>query len=131
MLIDTSGWLSSLDIRDHRHEAAARLYAAARIRLTHSYVIAELVSLANSRKFSREITLNFLSILFDDPTVEIIWVNEVLTKRALELLKSRTDKSWSLVDAVSFVIMNDEGVVESLTTDHHFEQAGFIQLLES
>jgi len=46
------------------------------------------------------------------------------------LLKSRKDKFWSLVDATSFVVMQQLGIQESLTTDHHFEQAGFIRLLK-
>lgn len=131
MLIDTSGWLSSLDERDFRHERATTLYASAKRRITHSYVIAELVPLARKRGLSRKIILNFLSVLFDDPTIQIIWVDDALTIRALKLLQVRMDKSWSLCDAASFVIMKDRGIFESLTTDHHFEQAGFVQLLES
>ena len=49
----------------------------------------------------------------------------------MELLLNRPDKSWSLCDSVSFMIMGDERFIEALTTDHHFKQAGFIQLLES
>jgi predicted nucleic acid-binding protein len=30
---------------------------------------------------------------------------------------------------VSFVVMRDEGIAEALTTDHHFEQEGFVCLL--
>jgi predicted nucleic acid-binding protein len=48
----------------------------------------------------------------------------------MSLLQSRLDKDWSLCDAVSFVLMQQRGVTEALTTDHHFEQAGFVRLLE-
>jgi predicted nucleic acid-binding protein len=37
-------------------------------------------------------------------------------------------KSWSLVDATSFVVIRRFGIDEALTTDHHFEQAGFTRL---
>ena len=47
----------------------------------------------------------------------------------LELLKKRIDKSWSLCDAVSFVLLEERSRTEALTTDHHFEQAGFVRLL--
>jgi predicted nucleic acid-binding protein len=43
-------------------------------------------------------------------------------------LKARVDKDWSLVDASSFVVMPMLGIVEALTTDHHFLQAGFVRL---
>ena len=52
-----------------------------------------------------------------------------LHAEALTLLKSQRDKSYSLCDAVSFVLMRREDTVDALTTDRHFEQAGFRRLL--
>jgi predicted nucleic acid-binding protein len=43
--------------------------------------------------------------------------------------ESRPDKAWSLTDCISFVVMNQHGLTEALTGDHHFEQAGFTALL--
>ena len=31
-----------------------------------------------------------------------------------------------MTDCISFIVMGDEGITEALTTDSHFEQAGFI-----
>jgi hypothetical protein len=39
------------------------------------------------------------------------------------------DKDWGLTDCISFVVMKDTKMTEALTTDHHFEQAGFKALL--
>jgi uncharacterized protein len=50
-------------------------------------------------------------------------------QRALALFKQRLDKDWSLCDCVSFVTMSDSGISNALSTDHHFEQAGFSALL--
>ena len=50
-------------------------------------------------------------------------------ERGLALYRERPDKAWSLTDCISFVAMADEGLTESLTGDHHFEQAGFTALL--
>jgi predicted nucleic acid-binding protein len=44
-------------------------------------------------------------------------------------LLRRLDKDYSLCDAVSFIIMESEGITEAHTTDHHFEQEGFVRLL--
>ncbi|MGI9060786.1 MAG: type II toxin-antitoxin system VapC family toxin [Ktedonobacteraceae bacterium] len=55
-------------------------------------------------------------------------MNTELDAEAWMLLKNRIDKEWSLVDASSFVVMTRYGMTEALTTDHHFTQAGFVQL---
>jgi len=52
-------------------------------------------------------------------------------ERAQGLFCSRADKSWSLTDCTSFVIMEDRGIRDALTGDRHFEQAGFRALLWS
>ena len=49
-----------------------------------------------------------------------------LLQRGLALYHERPDKEWQLTDCVSFVVMREE----SLTGDHHFEQAGFNALLK-
>ncbi len=131
MFIDTSGWLCVMDERDRRHTSAAELFLRYRDRVTHSFVLAELVPLSQKRGFSRQRTLNFIEELIGDPTIETVWVDELLTLEANELLKRRIDKNWSLCDAVSFLLMDEMNLSEALTTDHHFEQAGFIKLLES
>ena len=40
------------------------------------------------------------------------------------------DKSWSLTDITSFLIMQAKGLSDALTTDHHFRQAGFLVAFE-
>ena len=62
--------------------------------------------------------------------VEIVHIDSTLDKEAWQLLKNRPDKEWSLVDCSRFVLMQQRGTIEALTTDHHFEQAGFIRLLK-
>ncbi len=44
---------------------------------------------------------------------------------AVALYRSRADKNWSLIDCLSFVIVERRAVTDALTTDRHFEQAGF------
>jgi predicted nucleic acid-binding protein len=48
---------------------------------------------------------------------------------AMDLYRSRQDKEWSLMDCLSFIVMEREGLVDALTADQHFEQAGFRALL--
>jgi predicted nucleic acid-binding protein len=46
-------------------------------------------------------------------------------------LSDRQDKTYSLCDAVSFVLMRQRKMTDALTTDRHFEQEGFVRLLRS
>jgi predicted nucleic acid-binding protein len=52
-----------------------------------------------------------------------------LAEESLQLYSARPDKQWSFVDCMSFVIMQSQGITEALSADHHFAQAGFINLL--
>jgi uncharacterized protein len=47
----------------------------------------------------------------------------------LTLYEQATDKVWGLVDCASFVVMRDQRVLDALSGDRHFEQAGFRCLL--
>ena len=57
-------------------------------------------------------------------------MDENLDRSALALLQAQPDKTYSLCDAVSFLLMRDRGLTEALTTDHPFEQAGFVRVLK-
>lgn len=92
-------------------------------------MLAEFVALAGARGLPRQAVLSFLADLQDNPLVEVVYVNEALHRDAFVLLQGRLDKTWTLCDAVSFLLMEQRGIVEALTTDAHFEQAGFIRLL--
>ncbi len=129
MLLDTSGLLCLIDKREPQRSAAQAYFAAASIRLTHSYVLSELIALAQARGVPREAALEFASDIADSDDVEVVWVPEDLHGRAMNLLKEHLDKEWSRCDSVSFVIMEERGLLEALTTDHYFEQAGFVRLL--
>lgn len=129
MLLDTSGLLCLLHRAEPFHEQACAFYQTARPRLTHSYVLAEFVALANARGLPRPAALAFLLDLLQSPDIETVWVDEPLNQEALELLSERADKAYSLCDAVSFVLMRRRNLREALTTDRHFEQEGFRRFL--
>jgi uncharacterized protein len=130
MLLDTSGLLACLDASESRHVKAVAFYDSRAIRLTHNYVLAELVALAQARHLPREPVIRFVAQLSVDRDIEMIWVDQALHQQAMALLAAQLDKAYSLCDAVSFVVMRNRGLQEALSTDHHFEQAGFSILLE-
>jgi uncharacterized protein len=132
MLLDTSGLLCFLHKDEPQHRKAVELLSTtSRALLTHNYVLAELVALALVRGFSRSTVLLYTLELLGNSNVQIIWVDELLHREAMDLLLARQDKTYSLCDSISFVLMRKRGIMEALTTDKHFEQEGFTRLLRS
>ena len=131
MLLDTSGLLCFFDIRDHRYQQAVGFVESADVIITHAYVLAEFVPLCQTCGLNRSQALDFAADLFDNRLVEIVWVEEFLHRAAHALLQARLDKTYSLCDAVSFILMRERGITDALTTDKHFEQEGFVRLLLS
>jgi len=129
VLLDTSGLLFHQYSDEKHHLPALRLFESSNKKLTHSYVLAEFLALVTARRLNRAQALAFLRHLPLHPLVEIVWVDRRLHEQALTLLEARPDKTYSLCDAVSFVLMKERGLLEALTTDHHFEQEGFRRLL--
>lgn len=130
MFIDTSGLMCLFDMRDHRHSSAVTYFDSNQARLTHNYVLAEFIALSIARRAPLSDALRFAEAICSGSEVELIWISRELHERAMQLLLARSDKTWSLCDAASFVIMGDRGITDSLTTDRHFDQTGFVRLLE-
>lgn len=135
LFVDTSGWGHLVDSSQGFHSLARGIYLDAlrqrRQIVTTNYIIAELAALMSSPlQIPKPKASAFIESLKVSPYVEIVHVDETLDDQAWLMLKSRQDKNWSLVDCASFVIMQQRQLVEALTTDHHFEQAGFARLLK-
>lgn len=129
MLLDTSGLLCLHHQAEPYHHVARQAYQTAHVRLTHGIVLAEFVALAQARRLPRQAALTFVADLTANSDIETVWVDESLHQRAMALLLTRLDKTYSLCDAVSFVLMRQHNISEALTTDRHFEQEGFRKLL--
>ena len=67
----------------------------------------------------------------NDSRIEVVPFNTELIDAALRLYESRADKSWSLTDCLSFVVMKERNLVDALSTDHHFQQAGLRSVMLS
>lgn len=105
MFLDTSGLLCLHNRAEPFHAQARTLYHAAHGRLTHNYVLAEFVALANARRLSHMAALTFIVDLVGNPDIETVWVDVALHREAMDLLLARQDKTYSLCEAVSFVVM--------------------------
>ena len=82
-----------------------------------------------SRPENRSRFARLLELLRAQADVEIVSASSELFRLGCELHPQRLDKEWSLTDCTSFAVMNQRGLEEALTSDHHFEQAGFRALI--
>ena len=131
--IDTSGFYSILVRRDRMHGHAAQFMArAARDRtrfVTTDYVLDESVTLLRARGYGRLVAPLFESI--DASTaIRIEWTTPQRFRETRAFCLRHSDKSWSFTDCLSFVVMQLHGMPAALTSDVHFEQAGFRILLK-
>jgi len=126
---DTSFYQGLLNPRDAWHEAALTLASDFRGKVvTSEYVLCELGALMSAPGL-RKLFLEFVHTLYDAVEVEVVPASSELFKAGLELFAKRPDKEWSLTDCISFALMHAHTIEDALTSDHHFEQAGFLRLL--
>src|SRR5215210_2765532 len=105
MLIDTSGFLCLYEKQEPHHEKAIKFYDSAKARLTTSYVLAEYTALAQIRGIPRREIIKFSARILETEEIDIVWIDENLHRQAVELIKKREDKTYSLCDAPVFVLM--------------------------
>jgi len=126
---DTFYFLALLNKRDQAHSQAVIHSGIVDQLVTTEWVLTELADgLASSHQ--RAMFLKTRQELLDDDDVSIVPLSMDLHEEGIRLFAARPDKEWSLTDCISFVVMQREGIIEALTGDHHFEQAGFIALLK-
>ncbi|MEN3331336.1 MAG: uncharacterized protein V7641_701 [Blastocatellia bacterium] len=118
--------------RDLLHHKATQVYQE-RFRRGGYFVTASVVLLEVGNWLSpvpsRRLATEWLDRIERSARVEIVHITEALNEKGWVLYRGRLDKDWGVIDCISFVLMQERGITEALTGDHHFEQAGFIKLL--
>jgi uncharacterized protein len=132
VFLDTVGFLAALNKDDDLHGKAAevlnRLEEEGRRIVTTTLVLAE-VGNGSARTQLRDDVAWLVRRLHSNPRSTVVYVDRDELFEAVDLYIDRNDKTWGLVDCVSFVLMMRMGIADAFTADHHFEQAGFRALL--
>ena len=126
---DTFYFLALLNPRDQYRDRAVQASIQGDTMVVTTRAVLLEVGDALAAPNARTIAGDFLQSLEDAPSVEIVPLDDTLHRQALALYRARPDKAWSLTDCASFVAMRERGLVDALTGDKHFEQAGFRALL--
>lgn len=83
---------------------------------------------ALAKRFRKE-AVSVIQTFQASKEVTVIPVSSELFARAFDFYRKFSDKSWGLIDCVSFVVMHERGIVDVLTADNDYGQAGFNRLL--
>jgi predicted nucleic acid-binding protein len=130
---DTAAFVALLVRRDEFHQSASKIMAELSEKdtklITTEMILFELANALSASEFRAEVII-LINELRTLPNVVIVWANTELFQNAWSLYRERPDKDWSLTDCASFAVMKERGINLAFTSDKHFEQAGFVRLLE-
>lgn len=124
--VDTSALLPLLDGDDRDHaaviKALTRIVETRETLVTSSYTVVEAGALVKRRLGATVFQALGETI---DRSVEVVWVDESLHRRAWVKAAAEERQGPSLVDWTGFLVMKDRGIKTALAIDNHFRQQGF------
>ncbi len=132
VFLDTAYAIALSSEEDSLHELALRiaddLEEQQTAMVTTRAILLEIGNALSKKRF-RHAAVALLQALESDPKVEIVPFSQELGDKGFDLFRKRPDKDWGLIDCVSFIVMQEQGITQALTTDDHYRQAGFQVLM--
>ena len=123
---DTSGLYALLVANDAAHGQARTAFRTledqAATLVTSSFVLVETIALLQ-RRVGLEAVRGFQARLL--PLLEVVWIDREWYQRGIERLYIETQRRVSLVDCLSFEIIEALGIEKAFAFDVHFPRAGF------
>jgi uncharacterized protein len=129
LFIDTGYLLALVNTSDTFHQRALAAMNQVQPPFVTTEAVLTEVGNALARQRWRSLGVSVIQRLQSDPDLEIVTVTPALFEQSVQLYSTRPDKEWGLTDCISFVVMQERGLTDALTTDHHFVQAGFHSVL--
>jgi predicted nucleic acid-binding protein len=130
LFLDTAFVQALLNRNDQYHVIAKSRLTELRTATEVWTTEAILIEIGNALSAThREAAVRFINQCYATPNTHVVSVDTALLKRALGLYDERADKEWGLTDCISFVVMADQNLVDAMTADRHFIQAGFRALM--
>ena len=126
---DTVFWIALVIKQDQYHARAQSWSQQISGRITTTEAVLLETANALSRPAWRVAGIVLLKHVLARPDIDRVPLTHDLWQRGWEVYRQRQDKAWSLTDCVSFIVMQEQNLVEALTADEHFVQAGFRAVL--
>ena len=133
VFVDSSGFFALLIEEDQFHQDALLLFQRAnaeRWRLvTTNVVVIETYALLLVRSHrGRHDALRFLDVIEKD-AYQVERIRKTDEVRAIALVRAHQDKTYSLCDSLSFIVMERLGLTEAIAFDRHFRSYGRFTIL--
>ena len=133
VFVDSGGFFALLVPQDVSHDAARQIFLRAEAEhcglVTTNVVVIETYALLLSRTGTgRLAAIGFLDALERSP-IHVERVRRGDEERAVALVRSHSDKTYSLCDALSFVVMARLGIGEAMVYERHFREYGRFPIL--
>ena len=130
--VDASGWIALVNANDTLHQQSVRLFEQ-RLNDGRGFVTSSVVLLEVGNWLSpvplRRLASGLMERIEHSTRVQVVELTPELYRKGWQLYRERPDKDWGVIDCVSFTIMQERNIVEALSGDRHFQQAGFVALL--
>ena len=98
--------------------------------VTTQEVLTEFLDSVSGNQYTRQVGVRVVDDIYQDPSVTVVVQSAESFAKGFELYRNRMDKGYSLVDCISMITMDEYGITQVLTGDHHFEQEGrFIAMM--
>lgn len=125
VFVDTSAFLAVINAADDEHTRAsetwANLLAAGEPLITSNYTPVEAMTILQRWRGMEPVRRFQDSIV---PLLRIIWVDPDIYDRSVTMLLAAGRRQLSLVDCVSFVLIQQYDVERAFAFDRHFDQQG-------
>lgn len=133
VFVDSGAFFALQVAQDASHAAATAVFQRAQaerwwLTTTNAVVIETYALLLSRTRAGRSAAIAFLDALEQTP-LHVERIRPTDEKQAVALLRSHTDKTYSLCDALSFVVMERLGIGEALAYDRHFREYGRFLIL--
>jgi len=126
--VDTSALYALIDRKDSHHPTMSglvrRLLHARRRLVTTDYIICEAVNLANARA-GHHVGGRIVDLVDRSSALSVEWIGSLRFEATKAFYRRHSDHRYSFTDCTSFVVMKELKLLDVLTTDEHFREAGF------
>lgn len=131
---DTSYWVAVTLPKDQWHSIAQTARTAlGEVKLISTQeVLTEFLNMMSSRgTVLRDRSTRVVQEMHQNLNLIVVPQSNGSFHRGLARYQARADKDYSLTDCISMNVMDDEGIRDVLTNDHHFGQEGYNVLMKS